>query len=352
MTAPRRLTLFLDAGLDPRAYERRWHDGLVPDRLPYGTEHVPDGWSFEFACRPVPQRLQRLARLARRVAGFDLVRALVNVRELRQAEAVYCHTEVEYLAVAAALLFRRRRPLVVGQTIWLFHQFDAMNPLRRTVIRRLLSRVDLLVSNARPNFSLGQRISPRGRHRYVPFGVSRIFGSRARQPGQPDILSVGNDVARDWPLFRQTMAAYPDREIRAASKVPMQVGERQVSRVTADVGELLDLYSTARVLVVAVKDNSHASGITTLLEAVAAGTPAVATRAGGLDDYFDDSEVLFVAPGSTDELEAAIEQCLVDPAAAAARALAAQATQAENGYWNDSYWVRIVDAIVEVSVER
>lgn len=351
MTTPRRLTFFLDAGLDPESYERRWHDGLVPDRLPYGTEHVPDGWSFEFATRPVPTRLRRVAGRVRRVAGFDLIRALVNGRELRHAEVVYCHTEVEYLAVAAALLFRRRRPVVVGQTIWLFHSFDIVHPLRRAVIRRLLSRVDLLVSNARPNFVLGQQIAPRGRHLYIPFGISRIFGSRTRQPGRPDILSVGNDVARDWPLFRQTMAAHPDRDVRVASKVPVQVGDRQVSKVTADVGELLELYSTAHLLVVAVKENAHASGITTLLEAVAAGTPAIATRAGGLDDYFDDTEVLFVAPGSTAELEAAIEQCLADPAAAAARADAAQATQEANGYWNDSYWIRIVDAIDAFSTD-
>ena len=348
MTPPRRLTFFLDSGLDPEPYQARWRDGLVPDRLPYGTEHEPPGWTFEFATRPVPRRLLRVARATRRVTGFDLGRAIANARQLRRAEAVYCHTEVEYLAVAAVLLFSRRRPVLAGQTIWLFHGFANLNPLRRALIRILLRRVDLLVSNAGPNLRLGQRIAPRGRHRYIPFGVSRIFGTRARRPGAPAILSVGNDVARDWPLFSEALAARTGDEIRVASKAPVQVGDRQVSRATADVDELLELYSTSGVLVVAVTENSHASGITTLLEAVAAGTPAVATRAGGLDDYFTDDEVLFVPPGSSSALAAAVELALTDPAAGAERARAARAVQDEAGYWNDAYWVRVTDAVGEL----
>jgi hypothetical protein len=349
VTPPLRLTVFLDSGLDPEAYEARWRDGLVPDRLPYGTEHEPPDWTFEFATRPVPRRLLRVARATRRITGFDLGRAIANARQLRRAEAVYCHTEVEYLAVAAVLMFRRRRPVLAGQTIWLFHGFASVNPVRRALIRILLRRVDLLVSNAEPNLRLGQRIAPRGRHRYIPFGISRIFGTRPRRPGAPAILSVGNDVARDWALFSEALADRPPGdEIRVASKAPVHVGGRQVSRATAGVDELLELYSTSGVLVVAVVPNAHASGITTLLEAVAAGTPAVATRAGGLDDYFTDDEVLFVPPGSAGELAAAVARALNDPTAGAARARAARAVLDSAGYWNDSYWVRVTDAIGEL----
>jgi glycosyltransferase involved in cell wall biosynthesis len=100
--------------------------------------------------------------------------------------------------------------------------------------------------------------------------------------------------------------------------------------------------------VIAVADNSHASGITTLLEAVAAGTPVVATRAGGLDDYFSDDEVLFVPLGSSAELAAAVERALANPTEAARRAATARAAQDAAGYWNDTYWGRVTDAIAEL----
>lgn len=340
-----RLTFLLEAGLDPMRYEERWTQGLVPDRLPYGTEHVPTGWSFDFAARPTPVWLTRVSRRLRRVFGFNLVHAFINRRHLRAADYIYCHTEVEYLAAAAVLLWHPK-PVLVGQTIWLFRRFDELSGPKRWITRRLLRRVDIFVANATTNHMLGMRIAPKADHRYVPFGISRAFAVERGKPTGPDVLGVGNDIARDWTVFGEALARFPEIEVRVASKAAVRVGEMNVSKTTDSTVELIELYRTAQIVVVTVTENAHASGITTLLEAVGASTPAIVTRTGGLDDYFDDHEVTFIPPGSANALAGAIRSLLDDPERRQRMAAAARRAQDTNGYWNDLYWARVTEALL------
>lgn len=337
------MVFLLDRALEPSAYEARWADGTAPDRRPYGTEHVPAGWTFEYATASEPRFLGRIARFLHARLGFDVVRALANVRTLRSSDVVYCHTEHEYLAAALVLLPWRNRPLLVGQTIWLFDSWEAQPRWRRRLCKTLLGRVDLMIANARPNLESGRRLSARSEHVYLPFGSSRAFDHVTRSPGRPDVLSVGNDRARDWDTFADAMGTLPNLTARVASKARVLVGGHDVSRPTRTVAELRELYGGATLLVAAVKENSYASGITAILEAVACRTPVIATRTGGLDEYFDDSEVTFVRPGSAVELAQAVEAVRADPQGAAERAGRARRRLDADGYWIDQYWVRVTD---------
>lgn len=340
----RTMALLFDRSLEPSAYEARWADGTAPDRQPYGTEHVPDGWVFRPASRSEPRLVRRVGRALEARLGFDLVWAIVNLRALRAADAVYCHTEREYLAAAAVLAPWRRRPLLIGQTIWLFDTWSSQKKWKRALLQRLLHRVDLLVANAGPNLEHAQRLAQTSHHAYLPFGVSHGFDGVTRDVGELDILSVGNDRARDWETFAAAFEKLPGLEIRVASKASVLVGGHDVSRPTDTLAELRALYAEATLLVVSVKENSYASGITALLEAVACRTPVITTRAGGLDKYFDESEVLFVAPGSPDDLARAVQSALADPEGARERAERARRRMDTDGYWISQYWRRVADS--------
>jgi glycosyltransferase involved in cell wall biosynthesis len=61
-----------------------------------------------------------------------------------------------------------------------------------------------------------------------------------------------------------------------------------------------------------------------LLEAMAAGTPIVASKVGGVPDMLSDSEALLVPPEDSAALAAALDALRADPAGAAARAAAAR----------------------------
>lgn len=352
-TVDRVLRVLLRAEFDAAAYERSWRTGATPDRLPYGLENEPEGWRFEVARARFGSRLGVLAGKAiRRVTGFDLAHAWLNRRFLTSAEAVYCHSEVEYLGAAAVLLLTRNRSTcLLGQTIWLFHSYDTMPRWRRALLGRLLARVDVLVYNAEPNLEIGEALFPGQRHEYVPFGVSRVFAAPTAVKKTWDVVSVGNDVSRDWPVLE---AALGDLGLRAR----VATGEKVLKHVQAQVGrteslqELRELYAAARCVVIAVRPNSHAGGITSLLEAAASATAVIATRAGGLDSYFDDDAVRFVPAGSAEELREAITELIGDEDECAERGRRLRAQFDAADYSNAGYWKRVTDLLSTVRRER
>jgi len=71
-----------------------------------------------------------------------------------------------------------------------------------------------------------------------------------------------------------------------------------------------------------------------VLEAMASGTPVVASRLGGLPEIVQHGETGFlVTPGNTGELRERVEQILTDPALAARLGAAARASVLECFTW-------------------
>jgi glycosyltransferase involved in cell wall biosynthesis len=89
--------------------------------------------------------------------------------------------------------------------------------------------------------------------------------------------------------------------------------------------DLLDLYSRCDGVIVPLRENMHASGITVVEEATQRGRPVIATDVGGLRDYFSDSEVSYFSAGDVSGLRSAINELASDPEASRARVYAAQA---------------------------
>lgn len=85
--------------------------------------------------------------------------------------------------------------------------------------------------------------------------------------------------------------------------------------------ELLQLYRDADVVVVSLRDNLYAAGVTTLLEAMACRRPIVATRTEGLVDYLlDQDAIITVEPEDYMGLQKAILHLLNNPVEAEERA--------------------------------
>lgn len=350
----RSLTPLLPVDLEFATYAARYARGATPDRYPYGLETLPEGWVLADSAPRFRSGFAELARRAvRRATGADVVGALHRWRAVRSADVIYSHAEAEYLGAAILLrLTRTRRPILVGQTIWLFAHWDELPPWRRALLRWAMSRVDLFVYNAEPNLAIGRRIMPRGNHHYVRFGVSRMFRNaapwRGRAEATPLVLSVGNDSSRDWEVLAQALAALDvPAEVRLATPATPSGFEQATVCTTADLAELCELYRTASCLVVAVQPNAHASGITTILEGAAIGVPMVVTDAGGLGAYVDATEVRYVPPGDPAALSAAIAEVLADPEAAGAMGRRARARFERDTSTNDAYWARVLACVLD-----
>ncbi len=87
---------------------------------------------------------------------------------------------------------------------------------------------------------------------------------------------------------------------------------------------------------------------TKLLEYVALGVPAIASRTATTADYFDDSMVLLFEPGSAEDLAAKLRQVYRDPAAARERAECARGFTAAHNWRSESEtYTRTVEKLLK-----
>jgi glycosyltransferase involved in cell wall biosynthesis len=87
-----------------------------------------------------------------------------------------------------------------------------------------------------------------------------------------------------------------------------------------------------------------------LFEAIAAGTPVVATSVGGVPDVMSHAEGCLVPPENPVDLARAVDRVLLDPASAESRAMAARhRLQAE---FSVAHWVEAYDAVYRSAMAR
>lgn len=318
-------------GADPRHYRKGEDIGCL-----YGYHHAQsDEFALNYSQDAAESRPVRFVRRAlKAVLGFDFIHTWRNRRAILASDAVWTHTEQEHLAVALLLLLNARRrgqrPLLLAQSVWLLDRWSGYGPLRRALYRKLLSRADLLTTLASENAALCRRYFGR-EARHVYYGLNtQDFPPTQPSQWQPHaplrVAAIGNDRDRDWTTLALALGGDSRFTVRIATRrrIPAAVNAPNVEIVrVSGIKEQHALYDWADLIVVPLRPNTHASGITVMLEAAALGKPMVATRVGSLDDYFDDHAVSYVQPFDAAQLRAAVAALMDDPARALRQAEAA-----------------------------
>ena len=304
------------------------------DETPYGY-----GRAERMGCRVIFSRSSPESRLAkfvrlgiRAVTGFDYLHALRQAEALAAADVVWTYTESQYLAVAATLTAKfRRRPKLLGQSVWLFDRWQKLGLLHRLLYRRLIDKVDVLTFLSEENLTVARALFPQKRVEFVHFGLpSEERTEPTLRPATPiRILALGNDRDRDW---KTLIAAVKGCEV-ASLQILSGTAPRRLAKGVPNVriapaasnADLVRRYAEATLVCVPLKRNGHASGITVIQEAVLAGVPVVASDTGGLTSYFSGSEVRYVPPGDVSALRDALLAVAKDPVAAREMAVRAQA---------------------------
>ena len=141
------------------------------------------------------------------------------------------------------------------------------------------------------------------------------------------ICSVGIS-GRDYEtLFRAVRGLDVEAHVAVGSgDLPGRVLQKRLERAgvppNARVGhyrplELRRLYSSARFVVVPVRDMEYDAGVTVLAEAMSMGKAVIVTRTRGQVDLMQDGvQGIYVPPGDPRALRAAIEQLIANPAEA------------------------------------
>lgn len=129
----------------------------------------------------------------------------------------------------------------------------------------------------------------------------------ASQPGGVDLLSTVEPVLRGtygYRLQRELLPRLKAADASGRAKVHQQLAPR----------ELRELYGRARFVVVPVNDVDSDCGITTMLEAMAMGKAIIVSRTRGQIGVLEDGvQGMYVPPGDSGALRAAIEHLLAHP---------------------------------------
>jgi glycosyltransferase involved in cell wall biosynthesis len=325
-------------GTDARQWQARLADGRVlgvNERSPYGY-HLAAQWGCDVAfSRDTPEsgpmRLWR--RGLRRLLGFDAIHAARNEARLRACDVVWTHTECQTLSVLLMRKWRGGGPRVIGQSIWLFDDWARLAWPLRPLYRWLLRDACVLTVHSPDNLAVARREFPAVRSELVKFGVGSgtpLPQRIAHAPAHPcQLISVGNDRDRDWPTLIAAVAGDPRFALTIVCESlpePLLAGQTNVRRVRpANNDELFALYAQADIAVVPLRANLHASGGTAIQEATLLGLPVAATRAGGLEAYFDDRELRYVPVGDAALLKATLVEMSSDPVALAHQVVLARA---------------------------
>lgn len=349
-TTTKRIEIFvhLATSQDAREWHRQWKKRTligINDPSPYGYARADTmGCRVRFS-RALPEWFgERLFRLALRfLLGFDLVHALRNAKRIASADAVWTHTESQFLAVAALMRLRgakdRKQPKLIGQAVWLMDNWPKLSFVHRRFYRWLIERLDVLIVHSEENASLARKLFPGTRVELVLFGIPNEspLPVEIREQEPIRVLCLGNDRDRDWNTAIAAIADQPGIELTIVSSVAKRQLSVQADNVTVRTvssnDELRALFARSTIMLVPLKPNKHASGITVVQEAALLGLPVVATDTGGLRNYFGEDAIVYVAPYDVEAVRAAVRQLGHAPRLREQMALAAQkrATSGEIG---------------------
>ena len=304
--------LHLDWGRSPESWRNLVNGRRVWDDDPYGYSAIGEYYSLSYSEDVVESSLVTLLRrILGKLLGMDLVHAWRNRRVLADADVVITHTEHEFLAVLAInRIFRNSTTKTICQAVWLWDRWDQLSPLRQRCYEALMRDADVLTVLSGLNRDIAHERTSKTPVVMVPFGV-RPLPARLSPPsgaGRLRIVAPGNDRDRDWTLLaRASIAASFDVRVRSRRRR----ARKAFSSTSADVrpATSIDEYWSdldwCDVVVVPLRDNLHASGVTVALEAISAGRPVVIADVGGLRDYFGES-VFFYRPGDKSSLIGAV----------------------------------------------
>jgi glycosyltransferase involved in cell wall biosynthesis len=298
-----------------------------------------------------------------RVGGFGGEFATVLSSRRRASAADVVFASVDSVATPAALVRRAgllRSPIVYG-SVGLPERLARLRGTR--TVRQFadsLGRVAAIVAYSEREVEvLREWFRAHGRSPrvvFVPFGVDTEFFQPTGDAGSgPDIVSVGADSHRDFPLLLLVAERNPDLTVRIVASrhsVPSGMSFPANVEIELDVPfvRVRERLAEAKVVALPVEANAYSGATTVLLQALAMGKPVVVTRTEAIASGYgleDKDNCRLVTPGDAEELESALLALLEGEGARAALGARARETVVSSFSWQryaDAMWSILSEA--------
>jgi glycosyltransferase involved in cell wall biosynthesis len=309
--------------------------------------------------------LDRAVRLSGGYSG-DFPRVLGSLPEANRAEVVF--STVDTVGIPLALLGRLGRvgPPVVYVAIGLPERLEQLRGgFARSLFATAFRRLDTIVAYGWGEVEeLRSWLGEGGpRIEFVPFGVDvDHFRPDAAAPVVDDVVSIGADPRRDFPLVVDLARRLPDHAFRI---VGSSDNARELGALPANLSLEIDVpfervrecLLGARVIALPVRENTYSGATTTLLQAMACAKPVVVTQTAAIARGYhleDGGNCRLVAPDDVSALEHAVRGLLDDSSSAAGLGGRARDTVERHLSWTAyaSELARLLTAAAERGADR
>lgn len=308
--APERYSLY---GLDAVA-RRGFHvrHNLDPDLAP-GT-----------GARAAGRVLDRAIRVSGGYSG-DFASVLACRRELNRADVVF--STVDTVGIPLALMARARlvrRPIVYAAIGLPERLVQLRSRLARSRYLDAFRKLHTVVAYGWGEVhELRAWLGEDGPSvEFVAFGVdTESFQPDDSAPSVADVVSVGADPRRDFPLLLEVARRLPERtfHVVASTGTARDLGAvpgNLALEVDVPLSRVRECLLGARVVALPVRENSYSGATTTLLQAMACGKPVVVSRTAAIVQGYhleDGVNCRLVRPGDPESLESAVAHALEAP---------------------------------------
>ena len=252
-------------------------------------------------------------------ANWAFARAIAD--QLGEDDLVFCPGEEIGIPLATVCRSKKVRPRIV---VWL-HRITGLRTRVALKLFDLAHAADLfVVTNLTNKEFLETYLGLPGKQ--ILF-LRHFVDDRFFTPGTGKlqsrslIASVGLEF-RDYKLLASAtadldldvkIAGFSQFQSRTAEYLP-KVMPANMSNKKYSWSELIDLYRSADLVVICLKENTTAAGVTVLLEAMCCQKPIICTHTQGLKEYLQDEKaVITVESGNVRELRNAIIYLLEHP---------------------------------------
>lgn len=249
------------------------------------------------------------------IQGLDLCRAVKILLFSREVDAVVSVFESGGLFL---LLFRRLfafKPRILLWDASVGNKWRVLRIIQRVVFPRYDGFMMLTSSQKK---YLEEQARVRGPVHLIYYNVDEIFFHPHHNAKEEYILTVGDDISRDYPTMWSAVSDIGHRVVfktnwRPANFVPES--HRNIEFVSSRLGniEYRKLLAAATLVVVPLFQVESAGGITALFEAMAMGKPIVVSESSLTADFVIPNENALIVPSrNVVAMKTAIDELLSD----------------------------------------
>lgn len=247
------------------------------------------------------------------LAGLDPARALTILTRHRRADVVLACCEPGAAALLALRRLARFRAPIALVDIGLTEDWR----LRERLLDFVVPRADAIYPLGRNQVDyIRRRWTTRADVRFIPQHVDAEFYRPAAPSPDGPVLSVGDDGGRDFDTLLAAFAGLDATLLLKSSWVLPDAAPPNVQAVRArlDAHAYRALFQQAPLVVVPLRPMVTASGVGTVLEAMAMGKALIVSDSPGIRDYVVHEETALIVPcGDAPAMRAAIKRLLREP---------------------------------------